>query len=506
MKASSKDNFEQQWKRKFEKVSVPPPDDLWSRIEADLDNQKKRTPFFLLWGLPAYVTSGIAATLILALGGWFLLSNSEEKAVAEMAKVTEPTLVESEEKGIELVQPKKQDDLTVKETVNNSKNFANKSNKSTEADVKSIVTVAFTNSNNQPQFLNDESNSAPLTDKVALTKSNTGQAFSDNTSIFFEGIANQLRKLTARSYEEYPVRYILTRNKLAYYEPITEIENTTKQKHRSWIGLVSGLSPFKPNFQNGGLDQLASTNAASFSSNDANFTTQRRSQGAQGTQGPAGSNGSPLMPDMGNSAFNIPATSPIQQFANGRAFNFGIQAGRQLTKRLALESGVRYIQGNSPVNTNVYTLNERTGEINTFVQDYLTQGKTLSNAVVASAETLESSYEYLSLPLQLAYEIPLLNKLNLEITGGVSADMFLQNTLQSEMTDVASLNARNSVFRTLGVSGLGGVRINYLLDEKWELIIGSAFQQALVSNFESGSSAQLRPQMLGINYGVNYHF
>jgi hypothetical protein len=112
----------------------------------------------------------------------------------------------------------------------------------------------------------------------------------------------------------------------------------------------------------------------------------------------------------------------------------------------------------------------------------------------------------LSLPLQLAYEIPLLNKLNLEITGGVSADMFLQNTLQSEMTDVASLNARNSVFRTLGVSGLGGVRINYLLDEKWELIIGSAFQQALVSNFESGSSAQLRPQMLGINYGVNYHF
>jgi hypothetical protein len=212
------------------------------------------------------------------------------------------------------------------------------------------------------------------------------------------------------------------------------------------------------------------------------------------------------MPNTGNSAFNIPTVSPVQQFANGRAFNFGIQVGRQLTKRLALESGVRYIQGNSPVNTNVYTLNERTGEINTFVQDYLTQGKTLSNAVVASAETLESSYEYLSLPLQLAYEIPLLNKLNLEITGGVSADMFLQNTLQSEMTDVASLNARNSAFRTLGVSGLGGVRINYLLDEKWELIIGSAFQQALVSNFESGSSAQLRPQMLGINYGVNYHF
>jgi|GEM_PF-1731966 hypothetical protein len=506
MKASSKGNFEQQWKRKFEKASVPPPDELWGRIEADLDNQKKRIPFFLTWGLPAYVTSGIAATLLLVLGGWLLFSNSEEKAVAEMAKVTEPILVESEEKSTELVQPKKQDDFTVQETINNSKNLPNKSNKPTIADGRSTATVGFATPDNQPQFPNDESNSLPLTDKVALTKSNTRRTVSHNPSTFSGDVANQLSKLIPHQYEEYPVRYILTRNKLAYYEPITETENTTKQKHRSWIGLVSGLSPFKPNFQNGGLNQLASANAASFLSNDANFTTQRRLQGTQGPAGPQGGNNSKFMPNTGNSAFNIPTVSPVQQFANGRAFNFGIQAGRQVTKRLALELGVRYIQGNSPVNTNVYTLNERTGEINTFVQDYLTQGKTLSNAVVTSAETLKNSYEYLSLPLQLAYEIPLFNKLNLEITGGVSADMFLQNTLQSEMTDVASLNARNSVFRTLGVSGLGGVRFNYLLDEKWELIIGSAFQQALVSNFESGSSAQLRPQMLGINYGVNYHF
>ncbi len=82
----------------------------------------------------------------------------------------------------------------------------------------------------------------------------------------------------------------------------------------------------------------------------------------------------------------------------------------------------------------------------------------------------------------------------------------MQNTLQSETTDIALLTAGNSAFRTLGVSGLGGVRLNYLFDEKWELVIGSAFQQALVSNFEAGSAAQLRPQMIGVNYGVNYRF
>ncbi|MFT6206004.1 MAG: hypothetical protein ACJA1O_003631, partial [Spirosomataceae bacterium] len=53
MKTSSENNFEQQWKRKFENASLPPPDGMWNRIETDLAAQKKRTPFFLLWGIPA---------------------------------------------------------------------------------------------------------------------------------------------------------------------------------------------------------------------------------------------------------------------------------------------------------------------------------------------------------------------------------------------------------------------------------------------------------------------
>ncbi|MFT7483420.1 MAG: hypothetical protein ACI8WW_002361, partial [Oceanospirillaceae bacterium] len=504
MKTSSENNFERQWKRKFENASLPPPDGMWNRIETDLAAQKKRTPFFLLWGIPAYVTSGIAAMLILALGGWFLFNDSEEQVPAEMAKAPEPVSIESEGKTIKPVQPEQRGNSNAEEIVNEDKNKSYKKNNRNAVAKVALRSTKGQNYYSQSELMNEKVNRTSSINEAIPVKLNTPQIASEGTSTFFESIAYQLSKLTGKPYEKYPVRYVLTRNKLAYNELITEVEDTKKRKSRSWVGLVSGLSPFKPNFQNGGLDQLASTNAGAFSANDANFTTQRGPQGSQGTQGSM-TGSSPLSPNSENS-FGIPSAIPIQQFANGRAFNFGIQAGRQLTKRLALESGVRYIQGSSPVNTNVYTLNERTGEINTFVQDYLTQDKTLSNVVVASAETLNNSYEYLSLPVQLAYEIPLLNKLNLEITGGISADMFLQNTLQSETTDVALLNARNSAFRTLGVSGLGGVRLNYLFDEKWELIIGSAFQQALVSNLESGSSAQLRPQMLGINYGVNYHF
>jgi hypothetical protein len=68
----------------------------------------------------------------------------------------------------------------------------------------------------------------------------------------------------------------LTRNKLAYNEPITEEDTKETKKSRSWVGLVSGLS-FKPNFQNGGLINLASQ-MQELSANDANFTTQRGPQ------------------------------------------------------------------------------------------------------------------------------------------------------------------------------------------------------------------------------------
>lgn len=493
MEKSSKNNFEQQWKQKFEGASQLPPADMWNRIEASLDEKSESKPFFLLWGVPAYVVSGIAATLILAISGWFLLSESEGSLVSEQLNQSKTEDVQdvANESVAVIGQSTKKADIIIEPQpyspiIKNGKvvSAASKSNTTSFKLANSSITLV--------EFKQTE-----VWDVASENERRTADYVDATESVSMQKkIISALNKITGRPYDEYPVRYILKRNKLAYVEPVEEVSDPIKLKRNSWIGLISGLSPFKPNFQSGNLNQLAFDNVNAYSSNDANFNIQRNPQGAEGSAGLVDS----------EKAFAIPIGRPVQQFTNGRAFNLGIQAGKQLTKRLALESGLRYIQGNSPVSTNVYTLNEKTGEINAFVQDYLTQDRTLNNAVVAPAETLSNSYEYLSVPVQLAYGIPLLNKLNVEIIGGVSGDMFLQNTLQSETTDVASLTASNSEYRTLGVSGLGGVRLNYLLDDRWELTLGSAFQQALVSNFESGTSAKLRPQMLGVNYGVNYHF
>lgn len=483
MEKSAENSFEKQWRQKFEGTSVPPPAGMWDRIEAKLDEKPNKKPFLLLWGVPAYVVSGLAATLVLAVGGWFLLTKSTENVVPENVELQQPTEESRMAADEKLSLPPQANQLAAKSDHVGNLSKQHSPISTLEKKQRPVQAGKFQLASSAVQPLNE-------------SRYEVSEQLGSSVSLF-KKLTSSLDKISGQTYETYPVRYVLKRNKLAYNEPDEQTQEPVKPKRTSWIGMVSGLSPFKPNFQGGNLNQLALASIDAYSRNDANFTIQRNPQNT--AQMPSGT-------DSESGSFAIPTGSPVQQFANGRAFNLGLQAGKQLSKRLSVESGLRYIQGNSPMTTNVYTIDEQTGKVNSFVQEFITQNKVANNAVVAPKETLNNSYEYLSVPVQLAYGIPLVNRLNIELTGGVSADMFLQNVLQSETTDVATLQASNSVFRTLGVSGLGGVRLNYLLDDRWEVSVGSAFQQALVSNFEAGTSAKLRPQMLGVNYGVNYHF
>ncbi len=496
MEKSAENSFEKQWRQKFEGTSVPPPAAMWDRIEAKLDEKPNKKPFLLLWGVPAYVVSGLAATLVLAVGGWFLLTKSTENVVRENVVVQQPTEQSTRATG-EKLSLKKKSALPTDE-MQSLPSQKNKSEYKLNTASDLLKQYSPVSQSEKKQWASSEQ--FQLVSSVVQPLNQTRYPVSEQlgSSVnLLKKLTTSLNKISGQTYETYPVRYVLKRNKLAYNEPNEQATEPAKQNRKSWIGMVSGLSPFKPNFQGGNLNQLALASIDAYSTNDANFTIQRSPQNT--AQMPSGT-------DSESSSFAIPTGNPIQQFANGRAFNLGLQAGKQLSKRLSVESGLRYIQGNSPITTNVYTIDEQNGKVSSFVQEFITQNNVASGTVIAPKETLNNSYAYLSMPVQLAYGIPLVNKLNIEVMGGVSADMFLQNVLQSETTDVATLRASDSVFRTLGVSGLGGVRLNYSLDDRWEVTVGSAFQQALVSNFEAGTSAKLRPQMLGVNYGVNYHF
>ena len=77
MDSQKPNNFEEEWQKAFNDASFAPPSDVWERIEQDLE-QKKRRPF-LFFLHPSAMLAGVAATLVLALGGILFFNQKESK-------------------------------------------------------------------------------------------------------------------------------------------------------------------------------------------------------------------------------------------------------------------------------------------------------------------------------------------------------------------------------------------------------------------------------------------
>jgi hypothetical protein len=97
----------------------------------------------------------------------------------------------------------------------------------------------------------------------------------------------------------------------------------------------------------------------------------------------------------------------------------------------------------------------------------------------------------------------------LNLLAGVSADIFLQNTITNDnsfLQEKSVISNANNIYKPLNISGLGGMRASYLISKHWQASIGSSYQHALFSGIKSSTTLQMRPKMFGVNYGVNYRF
>ena len=78
-------NFEKEWQRAFENASIVPPDALWDKIELELDRKKRRP--FLFFFRPSVIATGMAAALLLALGGVLFFNKSTKENQNVILKV-----------------------------------------------------------------------------------------------------------------------------------------------------------------------------------------------------------------------------------------------------------------------------------------------------------------------------------------------------------------------------------------------------------------------------------
>ena len=77
MDSQKPNNFEKEWQMAFTDASFVPPSDMWERIEQDLERNKRRP--FLFFLRSSAMLAGVAASLVLALGGILFFNQKELK-------------------------------------------------------------------------------------------------------------------------------------------------------------------------------------------------------------------------------------------------------------------------------------------------------------------------------------------------------------------------------------------------------------------------------------------
>lgn len=516
MEPLKQNNFEEEWQQAFENASISPPADMWDKIERELERKKRRPFLFIL--RPSAIATGVAAALVLVLGGLFFLnknnienqkvsaqntskaSSSIESATTKakigesIAKVPNSTQAISSDETIASVENAGQllDNFQKKSSYFSNKVKSQYANNIVEKPI--LMAVAKVDAQEENVISTNTATEIQSVDSQDIISKNK-IVLADNSRNSFA----EMNALESKKYAYFGSSKTLNRNKLVFDYEVPETPIIASNESKFWVGIQSGVAPFDPNMKLGGLNTFALEAADAF---------------AKASNSPSSPNNGAI---AGLPSGSVVVSNPQNAIKSGVGTNTGFAFGYKVAKKWNIESGVRYLRGNSTLQSNTYAF-QQNGYVNTFLADYLLQNSSNSmnaiaqnpiNTVVADASQFNNRYEYLMIPMQLGYEMGLSKKLGFTILAGISTDIFLQNTIANDNSFVqekSTINSMNNIYKPLNISGLGGVRASYLLTKHWQVNIGSSYQHSLFSGINSSTALQMRLRMLGVNYGLNYRF
>lgn len=456
-------------------ASEVPDDFVWDNIEKALDKEEERKPFVVFW-LNKYTATGIAALLLLALSfSIFNKSFFPEKENQELSNFnplsSDGDMGGSKESALS--------DLSISNSKEDSKNV-----EVFQSSKKVYASSSLSGNGNRNSDVKNNSN----TEKSSLFETEKPQT-EEIASNIIRSSFESLKSLAKKEFDKYGNRFSMKRKKLSYQTPDELLADNSSFLKRSWFGLFSGVSPFDPNFKINNFERAALVSASDipFQANSVGETTN----------------------PIKSETFAIPLSQPYNNVKSGRSVNISLNYGKRFKKHWSIESGARYLAGNSLVASNVYSYNQFTGSVQSFLEsNYIRQdgGGTFDNTVISSAANIDSDYKFLMIPLQVGYHLPVTKKLEASVLAGVSGDFIINNVFDNLSEGGSKLNSGNSAYKPVNLSGLAGIKLNYAIRSNWQVSVGSNFQQTVTSGVERTEGFSFKPRYLGINYGVNYRF
>lgn len=476
--------FDDEWQEAFKDASKNPPDEVWERIEQELDKKKKGGIIF--WSNPM-LWSGVAASIMLILGTlWLSNVKVVENLKPEMASTASDFIEKSKEKSTELEIKTGQLGDRISDKIKEVHDiFSAKAAEYIVKDSNFPKLTAFRN-----EVLNSRSVEHVTADILLNKKINT-EEFSEK--VFASPNATlqdfELTKLRSKNFESFVEISPLARLNLIV-ESKPQLAQTRK-KDKIWFGFTGGGAPFNPNL------------------NTPNFQSQAMSAAAASDDlfkmYPNGANGNVGTPDetpmdvyTGSSSTNVQSS-----FSKGTALNLGIRFGKKLKKKFSVESGLLYSKSRAWHNSNVYALDLASGEAESYATaNYVLNDGAKRETLVSTNERSEYEYNFLSIPVLLNYNILESGRLSVDALAGLSNEFLLGGNIKKSSGEKQSFSNGNSNFKTYNLAGNAGLRLSYAIAENLDVCLGGGYQRFITSGIKSDSDVSFKPSMLGVNLGL----
>lgn len=443
---------EEIWKKRLREEDIPPPEAVWSAIEAELDRKSKKRGIWIFWVSGA----GLAAMLLfIGFGVWVGLS-PEGTTSARVVSKQDPLLSSeglAQVQAVPITSDKKEDLQIEKSVFSTRKMMASVSQETSEA--------SFSVVHNRIAM---ENPSSPAWEEVS--------------------------KLQTRNVTFFGNRFDWNRPRLEVPELAEEKE--TKRPQSKFLSLQSLAAPFAPGVQWPGMAQQAFAAVNETLQKDQPLFTTSSGRFPEGIL----AEGDQTI----SSVYDPSRLDPEQRFERGWAVQLAAQAGMRFSEKWGVEVGIRYVQGENATQSNVYSWRNQDAAIQTFFESSILRQTKSESSIIGPKEVVETRYHWISMPIQGVYFVPVGEKWDLAFSAGLAVDKLMSNQWSSE-----SYTPANSSYKPLALSTVGGVRVSRLIAPKWA-VAGGLFGQHAISSWIGEESVQMKPAQLGGQMGLSYRF
>jgi Outer membrane protein beta-barrel domain len=194
--------------------------------------------------------------------------------------------------------------------------------------------------------------------------------------------------------------------------------------------------------------------------------------------------------------------------ASGIAYSVGLSVGGKITDRWVIQGGLNYLTQNSAFTSDaVLTADYQNFQAASSAE--ITKMADASARVVPTAPyEVNSSLQFLSIPIQAGYLI-VNRSFGLQLNGGISTDLFLQNTLTPQsgnLEKVSSGRGSDSPYRSLNFSGLLGTEISYRFSDRYRVSLNPGIRYPFRSIYKSEIGLNATPLTFDVGLRFRYIF